>query len=88
MDGDVLVVVLVVEDLFERGAEGVVVGGFEGSQNDRLKNVVDVSVSMYLKARRILPTLPNWVLISFLELQSHVMRRPISRARRTVCMRL
>jgi hypothetical protein len=43
--GDVLIVVQVVEDLVVRGAEGAVVGdsvgGFEGSQNDGLKNVLD-----------------------------------------------
>jgi hypothetical protein len=33
--GEVLVVVQIVEDLVVRGAKGTVVGGFEGSQNDR-----------------------------------------------------
>ena len=64
--------------IWSYGAEGGVVGGFDSSQNE----------GMYLKARRILPTLPKWVLTSFLELPSHVMRRPISRATRTLCMRL
>jgi hypothetical protein len=39
--GEVLVVVQVVEDLVVRGAKGAVVGGFEGSQNDGPKHIVD-----------------------------------------------
>ena len=39
--GEVLVVVQVVEDLVVRGANGAIVGGFEGSQNDGPKYVVD-----------------------------------------------
>jgi hypothetical protein len=38
---EVLVVVQVVEDLVVRGVKGAVDRGFEGSQNDGLKNVVD-----------------------------------------------
>jgi hypothetical protein len=39
--GEVLIVVQVVEDLVVRGAKGAIVGGFEGSQNDGPKYVVD-----------------------------------------------
>ena len=39
--GEVLVVVQVVEDLVVRCAKGTVVGGFEGSQNDGPKYIVD-----------------------------------------------
>jgi hypothetical protein len=39
--GEVLVVGHVVEDLVVRGAKGTVVGGFEGSQNDGSKYVVN-----------------------------------------------
>ena len=39
--GEVLVVVQVVEDLVVGCAKGDVVGGFEGSQNDRPKYVID-----------------------------------------------
>ena len=40
-ESDVLVVVQVVEDLVVCCAKGVVAGGFEGSQNDGPKNVVN-----------------------------------------------
>jgi hypothetical protein len=38
---EVLVVVQVVEDLVVHCVKGAVVGGFEGSQNDRPKNIVN-----------------------------------------------
>jgi hypothetical protein len=41
LEGEVLVVVQVVEDLVVRCAKDAVVGGFEGSQNDGPKYVVD-----------------------------------------------
>ena len=39
--GEVLVIVQIVEDLVVHGAKGTVVGGFEGSQNDGPKYVVN-----------------------------------------------
>jgi hypothetical protein len=47
--GEVLVLVQVVEDLVVRGAKGAIVGGFEGSQNDRPKYVVDGERAHVLK---------------------------------------
>jgi hypothetical protein len=49
-EGEVLVVVQVVEDLVVRDAKGVVVGGFEGSQNDGPKYVVDGERAHVLKS--------------------------------------
>jgi hypothetical protein len=48
--GEVLVVVQVVKDLVVRGAKGSVVGGFEGSQNDGPKYVVDGERAHVLKS--------------------------------------
>jgi hypothetical protein len=41
LKGDVLVLVQVVEDLVVHCSEDAVVRGFDGSQNDGLKNIVD-----------------------------------------------
>jgi hypothetical protein len=46
---EVLVIVQVVEDLVVRCAKGAIVGGFEGSQNDRPKYVVDGEHAHVLK---------------------------------------
>jgi hypothetical protein len=46
---EVLVVVQVVEDLVVRCAKGAVVGGFEGSQNDGPKNIVNGESAHVLK---------------------------------------
>jgi hypothetical protein len=51
--GEVLVVVQavqIVEDLFVRGAKGTVVGGFEGSQNDGPKYVVNGECAHVIKS--------------------------------------
>ena len=48
--GEVLVVVQVVEDLVVRCAKGTVGGGFEGSQNDGPKYVVDSERAHVIKS--------------------------------------
>jgi hypothetical protein len=48
--GEVLVVIQVVEDLVVLGAKGAVVGGFEGSQNDGPKYVVNGECAHVIKS--------------------------------------
>jgi hypothetical protein len=68
---EVLVIVQIVKDLVVRCAKGAVVGGFEGSQNDGPKYIVNGELVHVLKSSADIADLrPKWVSTSFLESSS------------------